>query len=283
MSEIKKVLVTGAAGYIGSHVVRVLLDQGYKVIASDISGQGIDPRAEFTDIPIFSKQENLYQKLGEPDCLIHLAWKDGFIHNSNAHMENLSDHMIFLMNMIDSGIKYVSVMGSMHEVGYWEGKVDENTPCNPMSLYAVAKNSLRQALLIYASGKNVSVHWLRGYYIYGDDKNGHSIFAKLLQSAENGKPTFPFTSGKNKYDFLSIEEVAEQIVRASVQSEINGIINICSGIAVSLGEEVEKYIKNNDLNIKLEYGVYPDRKYDSPAIWGDNTKIKQIMERADNE
>ncbi len=283
MNKVKKVLVTGASGYIGIHVVKELLDQGYHVIANDVYNNGIDERAEFIDIPIFQKESNLYELLGKPECLIHLAWKDGFVHNSNAHMDFLSDHMIFLRKMIDSGVKLVSVMGSMHEVGYWEGMVDENTPCNPMSSYAIAKNSLRQALLLYSSEKDVSLHWLRGYYIYGDDKRGHSIFAKLCKSAEEGKTTFPFTSGKNKYDFLSIEEVSKQIVKASLQTEVNGVINICSGKPVSLGEEVEHYIHDNGLNIKLEYGAYPDRKYDSPAIWGDNSKIKKIMEKLSYE
>lgn len=283
MNKVKKVLVTGASGYIGTHVVKELLNQGYYVIANDIYNNGIDERVEFIDIPIFQRKNNLYEALGKPDCLIHLAWKDGFIHNSNSHMDFLSSHMIFLRDMIDSGVKLISVMGSMHEVGYWEGAVDENTPCNPMSSYAVAKNSLRQALLLYSSGKDVSLHWLRGYYIYGDDKRGHSIFAKLCQSVEEGKTTFPFTSGKNKYDFLPIEEVSRQIVKASLQTEINGIINICSGKAVTLREEVENYIHDNGFNIKLEYGAYPDRKYDSPAIWGDNSKIKKIMEKADYE
>lgn len=275
----KKVLVTGASGYIGSHVVKELLDQGYDVIANDMRNNGIDERAEFVECSIFRREKNLYGILKNPDCLIHLAWKEGFIHNSNVHMDDLSNHMIFLREMIDSGVKSVSVMGSMHEVGYWEGMVDENTPCNPMSFYAIAKNSLRQALFLYSSGRDVSIHWLRGYYIYGDDKKGHSIFAKLCQSVEEGKRTFPFTSGKNKYDFLPITEVSKQIVKASLQMEVNGIINICSGKAVSLGEAVEHYIQENQLNIQLEYGAYPDRKYDSPAIWGDNSKIKKIMEK----
>ena len=70
------------------------------------------------------------------------------------------------------------------------------------------------------------------------------------------------------------------IAACVMQEEVNGIINCCSGVPVSLGEQVESFIDANALDISLEYGVYPEREYDSPAIWGDATKIKQIMENA---
>ena len=92
-----------------------------------------------------------------------------------------------------------------------------------------------------------------------------------------GEKKFPFTTGKNKYDFIHVDELAKQIVAVLMQEKVGGIINCCSGKAVSLAEQVEKFIKINQLNIELEYGKFPDREYDSPAVWGDNTKIKKIL------
>jgi nucleoside-diphosphate-sugar epimerase len=101
-------------------------------------------------------------------------------------------HFKFLINMIDHGLKNVAVMGTMHEVGYWEGAIDENTPCKPLSQYGIAKNALRQALLAYAAGKDVNVYWLRAYYILGDDAHNHSDLCKDPGSWLNeGKTTFP--------------------------------------------------------------------------------------------
>ena len=275
-----KVLVTGAGGYIGRHIVKELLDKGHEVLASDFSFKGIDERAQFIEEPIFSGEKDIFDRLGRPDCLIHMAWRDGFIHNSNAHMQDLSNHIIFLENMIDGGLKYLTVMGTMHEIGYHEGAIDENTPCNPLSMYGVAKNALRQTLLLYCKDKDVNLHWLRAYYIYGDDMRGSSIFAKICQAVEDGKKTFPFTTGKNKYDFIHVDKLAEQIVAASVQSEVNGVINVCTGNPISLGEQIETFIKDHNFDIKLEYGAFPDRPYDSPITYGDSTKIKKIMEKA---
>ena len=235
-----KVLVTGAGGYIGRHVVKKLLDQGHEVLASDFSFKGIDERATFIDEPIFSGEKN----------------------------------------MIDGGLQYLTVMGTMHEVGYHEGAIDENTPCNPMSMYGIAKNALRQTLMLFCKDKDVNLHWLRAYYIYGDDLRGSSIFGKISQAVIDGKKTFPFTTGKNKYDFIHVDKLAEYIVAASVQDEINGIINVSTGNPVALGEQIEKFIADNNFDIKLDYGAFPDRPYDSPAVWGDNSKIKQIMENA---
>ena len=275
-----KVLVTGAGGYIGRHVVKNLLDKGYEVLASDFSFKGIDERAQFIDEPIFSGEKNIFERLGRPDVLIHMAWRDGFIHNSHAHMADLSAHVVFLDNMIDGGLKYLTVMGTMHEVGYHEGAIDENTPCNPMSMYGIAKNALRQTLMLFCKDKDVNLHWLRAYYIYGDDLRGSSIFGKISQAVIDGKKTFPFTTGKNKYDFIHVDKLAEYIVEASVQDKINGIINVSTGNPVALGEQIEKFIADNNFDIKLDYGAFPDRPYDSPAVWGDNSKTKQIMENA---
>ena len=62
-----------------------------------------------------------------------------------------------------------------------------------------------------------------------------------------------------------------------MQKKVCGIINCCSGTPISLGERVEKFIADNNLKIKLDYGKFPDRPYDSPGVWGDNKKIQMIM------
>lgn len=92
-----------------------------------------------------------------------------------------------------------------------------------------------------------------------------------------GKASFPFVSGKNKYDFINVDELAKQIATASTQSEITGIINCCSGKPVSLADKVNEFIEKNHYSIRPDYGKFPERPYDSPAIWGDNTKINKIM------
>ena len=237
----------------------------------------MDERAEFCDEPLFSGDPDLYKKLGSPDICIHLAWRDGFRHNSAAHMKDLSSHVTFLNTMVEGGLQGLSVMGTMHEVGYWEGAINESTPCKPQSQYGIAKNALRQSLMLSLADSPSRLHWLRAYYITGDEAHGSSIFAKITQAEQDGKATFPFTSGSNLYDFIDVDELANMIVAASVQDRINGIINVCTGKPMSLADRVEKFLRDKNYKIKLDYGAFPDRPYDSPGTWGDPTKINRIL------
>jgi len=274
-----RVLVTGAGGYIGRHVVLELLKfENTQVIAASSVIDGIDERAERIAIDIFDENTDIYEMAGKPEICVHMAWKDGFIHNSISHMETLSKHFKFCSKLKDCGLKRLAVMGTMHEIGYYEGAIDENTPCNLLSLYGIAKDALRKSLFLTLKDSETILQWLRAYYIFGDDKRNNSIFAKLISAEEKGHTEFPFTTGKNQYDFMHVKDLARQIACSAVQDKVNGIIECCSGKAVSLSEQVETFIKENNLKIKLKYGAYPDRLYDSPAVWGNAEKISKIME-----
>ena len=112
-----KILVTGANGYIGAKVVKELLDHNVEVIAIDFDNKNIDKRAKFIKVDIFSENDNWFNFLGQPDVCLHLAWRDGFVHNSMNHMGDLSGHFKFLTSLIDQGLQMIVSMGTMHEIG----------------------------------------------------------------------------------------------------------------------------------------------------------------------
>lgn len=270
-----RILVTGANGYLGQGIVKKLLDDGHEVVATDFEIDDIDERACRVSANLF-QINNPYEFFKKPNVVLHLAWRDGFKHYSIAHIQDLPLHYSFLSQMAES-VERIAVMGSMHEIGFWEGSINENTPTNPQSLYGISKNALRQGLEVLQKDVDFDLQWIRGFYIVGNTHAGCSIFSKIATAEEAHEKLFPFTMGTNQYDFLDYEEFCNQVVAVVEQNKVLGIINCCSGYPESLGNRVERFLKENKYSIKLQYGAFSDRPYDSKAIWGNDEKIKKII------
>lgn len=278
----KKILVTGANGYLGSGITKQLLDDGWDVVATGLANDHIDPRADFVKADLF-EVENPYEFFHKPNIVLHMAWRDGFKHNSDRHVDDLPRHYHFLENMAKGGVDRICGVGSMHEIGFFEGSINESTPTNPQSLYGISKNALRDCLKLLCQQHGVIFQWIRGFYIVGNTAYGSSIFSKLIQASERGEKVFPFTQGLNQFDFTDYDEFCAMVAAVAGQSDINGIINCCSGQPKRLKDRVEDFIKENDLDIELQYGAFPDRPYDSKAVWGDNQKIQKILQKKDQK
>ena len=275
------VTVTGAGGYIGRHVVRALNSRGVPVTAVSRRDLG----STFADLDmvstlvadVLSPSAAVDKELSASTALVHLAWEDGFVLASPKHALRLSAHYRFLAHAAELGVHRIAPAGTMHEIGYWEGAIDETTPSRPQNLYGIAKAALRDLLMASADLSSSELLWLRFHYILGDDENNNSIFSKILAAESSGQEKFPFTSGRNLYDFIEVEHLAEQIASAILQNRVSGIIDCCSGDPQSLGSRVEEFLAQHGLALQLDYGAYPDRQFDSPGLWGDSTKIRQIM------
>lgn len=274
------VLITGAGGYVGRHVVRAIADLGYRAIAivREAREGDMDPRAHIVEASVLDQDLDLGRivPLDDIAALVHLAWQDGFVHDASSHMANLSAHYRFLTGAANTGIPRIAALGTMHEVGYWEGAITAATPTNPITLYGIAKDALRRSTM-HAIGTHAEYVWLRAYYILGDDRRNRSIFSKLLEAADRGDRSFPFTTGTTLYDFIDVAELGRQIAVASTTPGVTGIVNTCTGAPESLASRVERFIAENALGLELQYGAFPDRAYDSPGIWGDAEEILALM------
>ncbi|WP_447912466.1 NAD-dependent epimerase/dehydratase family protein [Microbacterium phyllosphaerae] len=274
-----RVIVTGAGGYLGPHVVTALADLGHDVVAVVRPGSAapLDDRATVEESDILSADFSPTH-WADASAVVHLAWKDGFQHNSPAHMEQLSAHYRLLTGIAAAGVPRIVALGTMHEVGYWEGAITAATPTNPRSQYGIAKDALRRALP-FALPESTSLAWARAYYIYGDDRRSNSIFRKLLEAADERRTEFPFTTGKNLYDFIRVEDLGRQLAALTDAIDIEGTVNCSTGEPKSLAAQVEDFIAEHGLDITLEYGAFPDRPYDSPGVWGDAATIHEVMQR----
>lgn len=264
-----KVLVTGADGYLGAGIVCELIDAGCEVL-----GFGLGSAPEIRSDRFTYKRESAFDMGAEgiaaatPDIVLHLAWRNGFRHGESSHIDDLPGHYRFVRDCVAAGVPRLAVMGSMHEVGYHEGAVSADTPCAPTTPYAIAKNALRQLAVGECADSSTTLLWMRGFYIVSADGRGDSIFAKIVAAASEGRRSFPFTSGRNEYDFLDYGDFCAGVAKSVLDDGLSGIVNVCSGRPESLASRVERFIAENGLDIELEYGAFSDRPYDSPAIWG---------------
>lgn len=277
----KKILITGANGYIGSHIVATILRQkiDVEIITTDLNNANIDKKAKFISYDILNnaKSKSLYADLCCPDVVLHLAWRDGFNHNSTSHIEDLSGHFCFLKNLIDSGCNHIAIAGSFREYGSCNGKVSENHLCVSNNNYSLAKCTLHQAISQYIEDRDVCLQYLRFFTPYGDDELNNSILSKILKWEKEGRESFPFTDGKEQYDYIHIDDLSKQVIATILQTKISGNINICSGKPTMLKEIVEEFVKKKKLKIHPEYGAFVRRGYDSTVIYGDNEKIKKNL------
>lgn len=279
-----KILVTGATGFIGSNVINALLDFGHIIVATGVEDKAI-MQSRFSWISKVSyiqkdlnvEEDNFFDFFGKPDLLIHLSWEGLPNYKEMYHIErNLILNYKFIKNLVTHGLKKVVCIGTCFEYGLQEGCLSEDMSTNPNTSYGLAKDSLRRFIEELQKHQPFNLKWLRLFYLYGKNQNPKSLFSQLERAIENKEDVFNMSGGEQRRDFLPVNKAAEYIVSVSLQDKINGIINICSGTSVSVREFVENYLKENNLNIKLNFGYYPYNDYEPMSFWGDNRKLTSL-------
>lgn len=280
----KKILVTGATGFIGRYVVAELVKHNCTVIATASSEKNRDvgQQKEVIFIPFdfrdYDAHVNYYDFFLEPEIMIHLAWEGLPNYKALFHFEeNLSGHYALLKNMITNGLKNITVTGTCLEYGFKEGCLSEEMETSPGNAYALAKDTLRKFLQELQKFYPFSLKWLRLFYMYGKGQSPNSILSHLDKAIESGESTFNMSGGEQVRDYLPVEKVAEYITKAALQKDVEGIINCCSGNPVKLKDLVENYLKKRNSTISLNLGYYPYLDYEPMNFWGDTTKLQTIL------
>jgi dTDP-6-deoxy-L-talose 4-dehydrogenase (NAD+) len=280
-----KILVTGATGFVGNHVIEYLLDKKHNVIATARNVEKIEhfewfPSVQYLPFDINSAYDKsaLFDYFGQPDKLIHLAWEGLPNFNSPIHIEsNLMNQYRFLKSYLDAGGKHLLVTGTCFEYGLQDGCLSEDVLPNPITAYGIAKDSLRKFLQLLHSQQNPFIfQWVRLFYIYGQGQQATSIIPQLEAAIERKDAVFNMSGGEQTRDYLPVSKVAEYICRIALQEDITGVINCCSNEPLSVKRLVEDYIKLHSASIQMNLGHYPYTKYEPMHFWGDNTRLKSI-------
>jgi nucleoside-diphosphate-sugar epimerase len=278
-----KILVTGATGFIGNYVVNELLKSNHDIIATGISDPVYEKnswsgKVNFIKCDLNSKID-FFTHFQKPDSVIHLAWEGLPNYKELFHIEkNLPNNLYFLNNLVKSGLKNLTVSGTCLEYGMLTGCLEESMNVEPHIPYSIAKDTLRKYLVELESQFDFNFKWLRLFYIYGTGQNENSIFSQLDRAIKNKDKVFNMSAGEQLRDYLPVEKVAEIIVKTSMQMEITGIINCCSGKPVSIKKMVEDYLTKNNYSINLNLGHYPYNEYEPLEFWGCTKKLKKIVE-----
>ncbi len=279
------ILVTGASGFVGQHVVRALLARGHRVTASATNTDSLsrfDWAEQVTTVPYIlpaaRDEQDLYAYFGQPDALIHLAWQGLPNYKASFHVDqNLFPQYLFLKNLIANGLSDMTVAGTCFEYGMQSGCLSEVTPALPANPYSLAKDSLRRFLVMLQTEHSFSLKWARLFYMYGPGQSPNSLLPLLERAVAAGEPVFNMSGGEQLRDYLPIDMVATYLCQIAGQQQITGIINCCSGQPVSVRRLVEEHIQRLNANIQLNLGHYPYPDYEPMAFWGDNTKLKTIV------
>lgn len=278
------ILVTGATGFIGNYVIENLLQKKMTVIASShLKEKAVlmpwYQKVKYIPFDLHSNfsSQNLYEYFEKPDVCIHLSWQGLPNYKESFHLEKeLPAQLLFLSNLLRHGLKDLTVTGTCFEYGMQQGELTEEMEAMPNNNYARAKNELRLQLENLQRDYPFSLKWLRLFYMYGKGQNPKSLFSQLEHALCRNDEEFNMSGGEQVRDFLPVEKVAAYIVKATLQTEVNGVINVSSNKPITVKQFIENYILEKQKSIQLNLGVYPYPDFEPMEFWGNNNKLKSI-------
>lgn len=276
-----KVAVTGAGGFVGRHVLTALArrsDARVTAVHRSPDRAQASAGARTVVLDIGAPPGDVYDALGRPDVLVHLAWGGLPNYQSLHHFESeLPRQYAFLRAMVDGGLRSMLVTGTCYEYGMRCGEVDETlSPC-PANPYAHAKAALQQQLEYLRLKQPFDLTWARLFYMYGEGQAPTSLYAQLMRAIAQGDPSFPMSGGEQLRDFLPVTDVASLIVQLALDRPGAGTVNVCSGRPVSVRALVERLVQEQGATLPLELGRYPYPSHEPMAFWGSTARLHSLL------
>ncbi|HEX2908719.1 MAG TPA: NAD(P)-dependent oxidoreductase [Phototrophicaceae bacterium] len=275
-----RVLVTGASGFVGSCVVRCLINAGCEVVAL-VSPEHPLPRLQAVTgkIQLLSGRLPLDVTLVKtikalsPERCIHLAWnaEPGQYLQSPQNVELLNASLQLLQALIDAGCQKVLMVGTCAEYDTRFGYLHEETPTQPSTLYAACKLSSGLIAQEIAATAGIQFIWARLFYLYGPWENERRMLPALIRTLLEDRP-FPATAGAQVRDYLQVEDAARALCHLLL-SDCTGVYNIASGVPVTIRQLMEMTGRMLGRSEQIQFGTLPYRQWDPMFICGNNQKL----------
>ncbi len=237
------VLVTGITGFIGSHLGRRLVADGHDVVAIVRPGSPRPLIADYESSLRFIEAElrdaDAYRsRLRElrPERAFHVAWyaEHGRFWSAPENLDSVSATLSLTRALADAGCARLVCAGSCAEYRWDSRLLSEESPCEPASLYGVAKNAARQLVCAASDELGISTAWARLFFPFGPGEAKTRLIPQValaLLRGENAR----CTHGRQLRDFIHVADVAAGLC-AIADSTLVGPVNLGSGTPTSIAE-----------------------------------------------
>ncbi|WEX85971.1 NAD(P)-dependent oxidoreductase [Sinorhizobium garamanticum] len=271
----KQVLLTGATGFVGRHVLRELTERG--IVACPVVrpasedrfvGMAGIGRILATDALFSESAEWWTQALAGIDTVIHLAWyaEPGKYLASPLNLDCLTGTLAIAKGAAAAGVRRFVGIGTCFEYELTDRPLTIDTPLKPLTPYAGAKAAAFMALSQWLPQAGVEFAWCRLFYLYGEGEDERRFVPYLRKCLAAGQRA-DLTQGLQVRDFLEVSEAARMIVDTSV-STAQGAVNICSGIPVTIREFAERIADEHGRRDLLNFGGRAENLVDPPFVVG---------------
>lgn len=282
----KTILITGASGFLGSHIAEQLICQGFKIVAIKRNSSNLWRCKSYYDKIKWINGDNLHYAESEivkcrPDILIHAAWSGVKASDRDDWIEqekNLS-YLVTLFNIVKkTKMSKIIALGSQAEYGNFEGSIDENFPCVPNSAYGAIKVCASILLKSFAKQNKIDWYWIRLFSVFGPGEEKNWLIPATINNLLD-KKEMPLTPCKQQYDYIYIKDFAAGILSViKNKSDISGIYNMTSGKSTSL-KDILSFLEDK-LSPKqklLQIGKLPYRPNQIMHMQGDSSRFFQLF------
>lgn len=257
MARLKRVLVTGAAGFIGRACVASLAARGFEVHGT---GRVVAPpgfagvRWHSTDL-LDATGRTALLAAARPSHLLHLAWeaRPGIYRDSPDNAAWAAASLDLLGRALETGVERVLGIGTCFEYGPSDAPcVETLTPCRPRTLYGHAKLQAAEGFAAAAKA-GAGVAWGRVFFPFGPGEPVSKLIPTLIRSLLAGQD-FPCSHGEQLRDFIYVEDLAAAIA-AVLDSDLTGWVNLGSGDSRSLRSVIDFFACRLGAEQCVQYGV----------------------------
>jgi UDP-glucose 4-epimerase len=281
-----KVLVTGGAGFIGSHLVRKLVEDGHEVVVADILLRGNKIEREILDNVEFHKADvkdrDTMMKLAKGcNQIFHFAAVLGVDVVADNPVETMETEVLGMHNIAEAAsvygtekIIYASTSG-IYGHSAIEQSVTEEIIVDPRTSYAIAKRYNEIYLRAQYEEKGLESVSLRFFNVYGKRQDNRMVVPRFIEQAQEGKALTVYGNGMQTRDFTYIDDTIRSCTELAAIGKAGEIYNIANETELTILDLAKEVIKITDSSSEIQMIEAPKKRYDYEVErrFGNSTKL----------